>query len=68
VAGMGPGAALEVAPSGGLEWMLLADIGWLLVAESGGLCIACCGDGACWEVSSFMIGLLDMAVVGMCGD
>jgi hypothetical protein len=68
VAGMGPGAALELPPSGGLEWILLADIGWLLVAERGGLCIACCGGVGCWEVSSFMIGLLDMAVVGMCGD
>jgi hypothetical protein len=67
VAGMGPGAALELEPWGGLARGLLLAMPWLLVAEGGGFSICCCGRG-CWEVSIFMIGLADMAVVGTWGD
>jgi hypothetical protein len=69
VAGMGPGAALEVVPpSGGLAWGLLADIEWLFVAVRGGFSIVCCEVVGFWEESSFMMGLLDMPDVGRWGD
>jgi hypothetical protein len=62
---MGPGAALELEPACcGLARGLLADIPWALFAE-GGFSICCCDRLGCCEVSSFMIGLVDMAVVGM---
>lgn len=67
MAGIGPGAALELVPWVGLARGLLADIPWVLFADDGGLSICCWGRG-CWEVSSFMIGLADMVVVGRWGD
>lgn len=65
---MGPGAALEVLPpSDGVAWGLLADMWWLLVAVWGGFSIDCFEELG-WEVSSFMMGLLDMPDVGRWGD